>query len=98
VDNRWHSDRECAMMSKISQNTRYSNSVSHWLTAARTLAIETTSPLDFSHLIGLENHLDRRKECEVMRRNKDKVVPPIKEMFGEDVGQKAECLILNIGF
>jgi hypothetical protein len=86
------SSGECKMLSRVSRSTKFANSVSVWLTVARALRMKKSAPDDYERLCGLEHHLEARKSCQVMQRNKEKVVPVVKELMPEEDISQAEIL------
>ena len=69
-----HDAEECLLIKKIPDKS------SSWLTILRLLKFKK-SPQEWKRILLLEDHIDDRKECQIMKNNRNTLYPLVKMAF-----------------
>ena len=73
-----HSDEECQLVQKISDTNPHK-----WLTVLRVLLMKKNHPDFWNKFVCLEDHLQDRSECSIMKGNKVEVYKVLKHFAPE---------------
>ena len=75
-----HDVSECEIVKQIQDKCP-----NQWLTVLRVLELKNSNPLFWTKFLMLEDHIEDRKNCPIMKRNKSVVYDVLKNNISEFV-------------